>query len=155
MRIGALSAIPIPFTVNTEPVMWNQSDPVAWDPGKNVVSPGAGINPALVKPGTSNSATYGIDSAGDTLYCPPGFPYDAGIKDCKGYSGSPVNVTTEQLQAAIDACASGGGVWNTDYLRCINSNPQSDTIIPGVPDWALYAVGGVLALVAFKGMMGR
>lgn len=101
--------------------------------------------------------TYGPNVAGDTLSCPPGYPYDPGIKDCLGYAGSPADVAAQEAQALIDACASGGGSWNLGTNSCVMPGGGSvpvivpSSLIPGIPNAALYIAGGVVLFALFAG----
>lgn len=117
-----------------------------------VVSSGEGTS---VIPGTQMAEGYtsGPSVTGDTLVCPPGYPYDYGIHDCSGYAGSPADTTTQQLQADIDACQSGGWVWDEALRRCIYpTQTTAGQLISGIPNSALLIAGGVLlfALIAGK-----
>jgi hypothetical protein len=135
MRIGVLS---LGATVNP---------PVGFIAGSSIPAP------SVSQPLVSTGYTYGVDAAGDTLVCPPGYLYDAALKDCKGYAGSSVDVAAQTLQANIDVCISGGGTWDEGYLRCIPApgSTPTGTIIQGVPNWAVYAVGGLLGLMLLMG----
>lgn len=113
---------------------------------------------AMVPITSPGGITYGLDKMGNTLICPAGYPYDALIKDCRGYAGSVPDVAAQTLQADIDACLSGGGTWNEVYARCIpaaGAAPvETGSMIPGVPDIAIYALAGVLGFMLFTSMMG-
>lgn len=114
-----------------------------------VIAGGDGyVDPGIV-PGTPQSGGYtsGPSPDGDTLMCPPGFPYDYSIHDCHGYSGSPGDVQEMTLQAAMDVCTSGGRQWIDG--RCATP-AGANQLIPGVPNVATYAVIGLLAFVALK-----
>lgn len=145
MRIGVLAATtPGVVTINT--------DYPAYNPNLNITTPGQGINPALVPPAPANVTTYGVDTAGDTLVCPPGFPYDSTLKDCKGYTGSPVDVAAMALQASMDVCTSGGGTWDQINNVCVPAQaPASTQLITGIDNTVLYAAGGLLLLMIFMG----
>jgi hypothetical protein len=114
---------------------------------------------ALVPITSPGGITYGLSKAGDTLICPADYPYDALIKDCRGYAGSVPDVAAQTLQAKMDVCISGGGVWDETYMRCIpapGSIPtETGSLIPGVPDIALYALAGVLGFMLLTSVMGR
>lgn len=102
----------------------------------------------------NNGATYGTNNAGDTIYCPPGFPYDATIKDCRNYAGSPADVAAQGLQAQMDACSSGGGTWDPVNGLCVfpTANPPTSTqLIAGIDNRVLYGAAGLLLLLAFMG----
>lgn len=104
-----------------------------------------------IVPGQSMSGGYtsGPSSSGDTLMCPPGYPYDYVIHDCHGYAGSPADVAAQTQQAGYDACASGGGTWDPTLSRCVM--PGSGQWITGIPNGALYVAGAILALTLFMG----
>lgn len=104
----------------------------------------------------NNGASYGLNNAGDTIYCPPGFPYDATIKDCRGYAGSPVDVAAQGLQAQIDACSSGGGTWDSVNGVCVfpvNTPPVPvpTQLIAGIDNKVLYGAAGLLLFLSFMG----
>lgn len=116
-----------------------------------IIGGGDGSGGNDIVPGTPQSGGYtsGPAANGDTLMCPPGFPYDYGIHDCSGYAGSPGDVAELTLQAAMDVCTSGGRQWDMANNRCMN--PVADgQIIPGIPNLAVYFVGGLLLLTALK-----
>ena len=118
MRLGALSA----------------------DVTGTIVSTGAGS--------ASGNVTYGIDVNGNTLSCPPGYPYDPTIKDCIGVN--PADVAAQEAQALMDACTSGGGTWNLGSNSCVMPGGGSapvivqSSLIPGVPNAALFVAGGLI-----------
>jgi len=96
-----------------------------------------------------------VNAAGDSVICPPGYPFDETIKDCKGYVGSPADVAASQLQASIDICQSGGGTWDMGNGVCVPVPVIDATqLIPGVPNWALYTVGGFLGYMLLMNTMG-
>lgn len=110
-------------------------------------------------PGTqlSGGATSGPTVSGDTLVCPPGYPYDYNIHDCSKYSGSPVDTAQLTLQASIDVCTSGGGTWDSVNNVCVPSTPAAsqapaaNQLISGIDNTVLYAAGGLLLLMIFMG----
>jgi len=126
MRLGALSA----------------------DVTGTIVSNGAG--------GAGGVTTYGLDVNGNTLSCPPGYPYDPSIQDCIGTNLA--DVAAQEAQALMDACTSGGGSWNLGSNSCVMPGGGTvpvivqSSLIAGVPNAALYVAGGLLlfALVAGK-----
>lgn len=103
-------------------------------------------------PGTSQSGGYtsGPSVTGDTLMCPPAHPYDYTIHDCSGWEGSPEQGQVLTLQAAMDVCTSGGRTWDQLNNRCVVPT-ASNQLIPGVPNIAVYLVGGLLVFTALKG----
>lgn len=102
----------------------------------------------------ANGKTSGPSVTGDTIICPVGHPYDYNIHDCSGYFGSDVDIATMALQAAMDACTSGGNTWDQTVNQCVSPTQTiPGTLIPGVPDWAVYAVGGLLGFVALMSVM--
>lgn len=109
-------------------------------------------NNSGIIPGTqlSNGYTSGPSVTGDTLVCPPGYPYDYTIHDCSGYAGSPADKAALELQASIDVCISGGGMW--DGAKCVSPvNAHANQLISGIDNTVLYATGGILLLMIFMG----
>ena len=158
MRIGVLSAVPEVCAA----ISPSSPDYVTYGCGPSPVGtvsiPGY-IGPAPVAPvGQSpgpTGTTYGVNAAGDSVICPPGYPFDETIKDCKGYVGSPADVAASQLQASIDICQSGGGTWDMGNGVCVPVPVIDATqLIPGVPNWALYTVGGFLGYMLLMNTMG-
>ncbi len=120
-----------------------------------VVAGGAGNDPSTLDPGgivpgenASGGYTTGPSQTGDTLMCPPGFPYDYVIHDCHGYAGSAQDVTSQQRQADYDVCGSGGGVWDETLNRCVM---PSSSLISGIPNSALVIAGGILLVTLIAG----
>lgn len=132
MRIGVIGVVnPGVVTINT--------DYPAYDPSLNVVQPGAGINPSLV------------DITGNL--CPTGFTLDNSISGASAVCipNSPVPPTTT-LQ-----CLNGTGPLAPGQSYCVTTPPPvppAPTIIPGVPDWAVYGVGGLLGFVLLSSLVG-
>lgn len=111
-----------------------------------VVSAGAGT--------ASPNTTYGLDVNGNTLACPPGYPYDPGTKDCIG--NNPADVAALEAQALMDACTSGGGTWNLGTNSCVTPGGPAQVIVPssliaGIPNAALYIAGGLLLFALMAG----
>jgi len=109
-------------------------------------------DPSLdVIPGTEQSGGYtsGPSTSGDTLMCPPGFPYDYTIHDCHNYAGSAQDVLAQQRQASYDVCASGGGTWSEALNRCVM--PGTPSLISGIPNSALMIAGGILLVALIAG----
>lgn len=107
-----------------------------------------GIVPGTQLPG---GFTTGPSVTGDTLMCPPGFPYDYTIHDCSNYAGSPADRAALELQASIDVCLSGGGTWNG--AQCVSPQVpvQNTQLITGIDNRVLYAAGALLLLMTFMG----
>lgn len=127
-------------------------------PGAYTPVPTSAQSDSLVPITSPGGITYGLSKMGDTLICPAGYPYDALIKDCRGYAGSAPDLSAQALQANIDVCLSGGGMWDETYNRCIpapGSPAETGSLIPGVPDIALYALAGVLGFMLLTSMMGK
>lgn len=105
----------------------------------------------MIVPGTEVSGGYttGPSTSGDTLMCPPGFPYDYSIHDCHGYAGSAQDVASQNQQASFDVCGSNGGVWSEALNRCVM--PGAGQLISGIPNSALAIAGGILVLAMVMG----
>src|SRR5882724_8815913 len=103
-----------------------------------------------IVPGTEQSGGYtsGPSISGDTLMCPPGFPYDYSIHDCHGYAGSAQDVASQNQQASFDVCGSSGGTWNEVLNRCVM---PSTGLVSGIPNSALMIAGGILLLALIAG----
>ncbi len=116
-----------------------------------IVSSGAGTAGAVT--------TYGLDVNGNSLSCPPGYPYDPTIQDCIGTN--PADVAAQEAQALMDACTSGGGSWNLGTNSCVMPGGGvapvivSTSMIPGVPNSVLYIAGGLLLFAMVAGGGGR
>lgn len=112
---------------------------------------GGGDPSVEIVPGEQMSGGYtsGPSTSGDTLMCPPGFPYDYSIHDCHGYAGSAQDVASQNQQASFDVCGSGGGMWSEALNRCVM---PSTGLVSGIPNSALMIAGGILlvALIAGK-----
>lgn len=71
----------------------------------------------------------------------------------------PVSIPAQTYPSPAAACPNGMTLY--DNAVCLpDSSPTiqqqtrsavSSTIIPGVPNWMLYSIGGVMALMLFKG----
>ena len=120
-----------------------------------IVSGGAGSAPP--------TTTYGLTPTGDTIACPPGYPYDPGIQDCLGYIGSPGDTARTILQADIDACISASGTWANGQCVIPSTSPvapvaptpapapASTQLITGINNGVLYAAGALLLLMTLMG----
>jgi len=106
----------------------------------------------------SGITTYGLDVNGNTLACPPGYPYDPGVMDCIG--NNPADTAALEAQAQMDACTSGGGSWNLGTNSCVpgpsgiltpGPSPAPSQLIAGIPNMALYIAGGVVLFALLKG----
>jgi len=102
------------------------------------------------------TTTYGLTPSGDTIACPPGYPYDPATQDCLGYIGSPGDVARTILQSDIDACTSGGGTWVDGQCIIPVSVPvptpvPSNQLITGINNNVLYAAAGLLLVMALMG----
>lgn len=108
------------------------------------------------------TTTYGLDVNGNTLICPPGYPYDPGTQDCLGYVGSPGDTARTILQADIDACISAGGTWVNGQCVIPSTSPSTPALSPapapvstqlisGINNGVLYAAGALLLLMTFMG----
>lgn len=150
MRIGVLGAASMACaTLDPSSPLYTQYGCGIPDITGTITSGGQGSAPPTV--------TYGIDVNGNTISCPPGYPYDPGTKDCLGYAGSPTDLARIQLQADIDACTSGGGNWLSG--ECVMpvspaptpAPPVAGQLIQGVSNTVLYAGAGLLLVLALIG----
>ena len=119
---------------------------------------GADVTGTIVSTGAGSAGgntTYGLDVNGNTLSCPPGYPYDPTTKDCIGTN--PADVAAQEAQALMDACTSGGGTWNLGTNSCVMPGggsvaiPIQTSLIAGVPNAALFVAGGLLLFALMVG----
>jgi len=128
--------------------------------GGATIPPGAPDITGTITTGGAGSApprmTSGPSATGDTIVCPPGYPYDPAIQDCLGYVGSPADVARQILQADIDACVSGGGTWiDGQCIAQVSQIPGTKQLIAGIDNTVLYAAGGILLLMILMGARRR